>query len=316
MAESFSLKSFFYSLWRIGRGYWISEERKRAALKFAIIIVLTLCNVYIMVLLNEWKNLFYNALQNYDMEAFIAQMLNFFKLAGAYLVVAMLIYYFQQTLMLEWRLWLTEHFIDKWLHNKRNYYLQFFGEKTDNPDQRISEDCRLFVTFALKFTIGILNAVVTFFSFIFILWKISGVLTFTMFSREFQIPGYVVWVAILYSVAGTFLIHILGRKLSFLNFSQQKYEADFRFGLIRVRENAESIVLYGGENFEGQHLRGKFRILYENFKRIIAKEKQLIGFRSFYFQLANVFPVLVAAPMFLAKKITLGGLISTSREIA
>ena len=306
------IKTFFKNLLYLGRGYWLSPQRKTALMLFVAIMALTVSNVYIAVLLNEWKNSFYTALQNYNADAIFKQLVLFLQLAAVYIVISIYSYYLRQTLTLNWRKWLTEEFITLWMKNKNYYCLQTFGNSADNPDQRISEDCKLFVEFALKFTIDVLNAACTFASFIFILWGLSGVLEFSLLGRDWRIPGYVVWIALIYSILGTYITHITGRSLSWLNFDQQRYEADFRFGMMRLRENAESVAFYAGEKKEINILKKRFLLLYTNFKKIIKKEKQLIGIKSAYFQLANVFPVIVAVPIYLAKKINLGGLMQTA----
>ena len=224
-------------------------------------------------------------------------------------------FYLQQVLIINWRRWLTNEYIDEWLNHKTYYRLQMFGTATDNPDQRISEDVRMFVEYTLRFGIGILKAFTTFASFasfVVILYNLSGPLQFKLAGMDIHIPGYLVWTALLYSIIGTWLTYKVGNKLVGLNFVQQKYEADFRFAMMRMRENAESVAFYSGEGHEGGVFKKRFSLLLNNFWSIIKKQKQLTWLNSWYSQIAIIFPLVVAMPRYLAKEITLGGLMQIS----
>jgi putative ATP-binding cassette transporter len=215
-------------------------------------------------------------------------------------------------LEIKWRRWLTENYLKDWL-NKRTYYLmQLLDRRTDNPDQRISEDLRLFVSLTLRLSLGLLKATVTLFSFVLILWNLSGTLTIPLGQQEITIPGYMVWVAILYAIIGTWLTAKIGRPLVGLNFDQQRYEADFRFSLVRLRENSESIALYGGEGQEAASFAERFKKVFGNFRDLMNRQKKLTWFTSGYGQIAIIFPFLVAAPRYFSNQIQLGGLIQTA----
>ena len=239
-------------VWHLTRSYWRSEEKKKAYLLLAAILLLTLGVVFMLVLLNEWNNAFYTALQDYQTEEIFHQLKRFTVLAFIYIILAVYAYYLQQVLILHWRRWLTGRYIDAWLQNKTYYRLQMFGKDMDNPDQRISEDVNLFVTDTLGFFVGIIQAVCTLLSFVVILWQLSGPFSFQLLGRTWQVPGYMVWVAVAYAVVGTWLTHRVGHKLVALNFLQQRREADFRFSMMRMRENAESVAFYHGEEQEGR----------------------------------------------------------------
>lgn len=303
---------FLRDVWYLTKSYWQSEEKTKAYLLLASIIALTLGVVYMLVLLNKWNNAFYNALQNYQTELIFDEFLHFGELAAVYIILAVYAFYLQQVLILNWRRWLTNRYIDEWLKNKTYYRLQMFGAATDNPDQRISEDVRLFVEMTLKFSIGLLKAFCTFISFVFILYGLSGPLEFTLGGTVWHIEGYFVWVALLYSVIGTWITHLVGKKLVGLNFVQQRYEADFRFSMMRMRENAESVAFYSGEQQEGSVFKKRFSLLLDNFWKIVNKQKQLIWINSGYSQIAIIFPLLAAMPRYLSKAITLGGLMQIS----
>lgn len=305
-------KQFLKDVWYLTKSYWTSEEKLKAFGLLGIIIALTLGIVYMLVLLNEWNNSFYNALQNYQTDMIFDGLLRFSWLAAIYIILSVYSYYLQQTLILHWRRWMTVQFLDIWLKNKTYYQLQMFGEDTDNPDQRISEDIRLFVEMTLSFGVGILKSLCTFISFVFILYQLSGTLQFTAFGQEWHLNGYLFWAALVYSVIGTYITHIVGRKLVKLNFVQQRYEADFRFSMIRLRESAESVAFYRGEKQEGSIFRDRFALLLDNFWKLVNKQKQLVWLNSGYSQIAIIFPFVAAMNRYLSQEITLGGLMQVS----
>lgn len=305
-------RQFFRDVWYLTKSYWQSEEKKKAFFLLGCIIALTLGVVYMLVLLNQWNNSFYSALQNYDAKKIFDELIHFSWLAAIYVLLAVYSYYLQQTLILNWRRWLTTRFIDIWLQNKTYYNLQMFGKDTDNPDQRISEDVRQFVEMTLSFGIGILKAFCTFASFVVILYNLSGSLSFTFMGKTWTINGYMLWASLLYSVIGTYITHIVGRKLVKINFIQQKYEADFRFSMIRLRESAESVAFYRGEAQEGSVFKQRFKMLLDNFWKLVNKQKQLVFLNSGYSQIAIIFPFVVAMNRYLTKEVTLGGLMQVA----
>lgn len=305
-------RQFFRDVWYLTKSYWQSEEKKKAFFLLACIIALTLGVVYMLVLLNQWNNSFYSALQNYDAKKIFDELIHFSWLAAIYILLAVYSYYLQQTLILNWRRCLTTRFIDIWLQNKTYYNLQMFGKDTDNPDQRISEDVRQFVEMTLSFGIGILKAFCTFASFVVILYNLSGSLSFTFMGKTWTINGYMLWASLLYSVIGTYITHIVGRKLVKINFIQQKYEADFRFSMIRLRESAESVAFYRGEAQEGSVFKQRFKMLLDNFWKLVNKQKQLVFLNSGYSQIAIIFPFVVAMNRYLTKEVTLGGLMQVA----
>ena len=311
--QKFTLtRQFFKDVWYLTKSYWQSEEKKKAFWLLTCIIALTLGIVFMLVQLNTWNNSFYSALQNYDAEKISSELIHFSWLAAIYIILAVYSYYLQQTLILHWRRWLTTRFIDIWLQNKTYYNLQMFGKDTDNPDQRISEDVRQFVEMTLGFAIGILKSLCTFISFVFILYQLSGPLSFSFMGKTWTIHGYMLWASLLYSVLGTYITHVVGRKLVKLNFIQQRYEADFRFSMIRLRESAESVAFYRGEAQEGRVFKHRFKLLLDNFWQLVNKQKQLVFLNSGYSQIAIIFPFVVAMNRYLAKEVSLGGLMQVA----
>ncbi len=304
-------KSFLAALWALTRPYWFSEARWAARGLLAAIVALNLTIVYINVLFNQWNNDFYNTLQNMDRDGFFHQIVKFSIIAAAFIVVSVYQLYLNQMLQIRWRRWLTGRYLADWIGERTYYRLQLADRGTDNPDQRIADDLAAFCDKTLNLTLGLMSAVVTLVSFVAILWTLSGTLSFTLHGSQVDIPGYMVWVALLYAIVGTVLIHVIGRPLVGLNFNQQKFEANFRFGLVRFRENAESIALYKGEADEIRALEHRFSDVVANWWAIMRRQKSLTWFRSGYGQIALIFPFVVAAPRYFAGALQLGGLMQT-----
>ncbi|MBM3554597.1 MAG: ABC transporter ATP-binding protein/permease [Alphaproteobacteria bacterium] len=305
-------KAFFREAWGLIRPYWVSEERRIALGLLAVVVALDLGLVFINVQINLWSNDFYNTLQNLDKAAFLDQLLKFCWLAAAYIAIAVYQLYFNQMLLIRWRRWLTERYVESWLADRSFYRLQLLDKGTDNPDQRIAEDLQLFVEKTSSLSLGLLNATVTLLSFLAILWTLSGTLDLPLGETTLSIPGYMVWVAVAYALGGTYVAHKIGKPLITLNFNQQRYEADFRFSLVRLRENAEAVALYGGEGREARGFARRFANVVDNFRKIMERQKGVTGFTATYQQIAIVFPILVASPRFFAGEIQLGGLIQTA----
>jgi len=301
-------RTFLSDLWALTKPYWFSEERWSARGLLAVIVALNLGLVYIEVLLNQWQNGFYNSLQNKDMQAFYHLLLQFSGIAAAFIVTAVYQLYLNQMLQIRWRRWLTDKYMDEWIASRAYYRMQLTNASTDNPDQRIADDLSSFVDRTLNLSLGLLSAVVTLLSFLGILWGLSGAIEFNVAGSPVHIEGYMVWVALIYAVAGSWLIHIIGRPLIALNFNQQKFEANFRFSLVRFRENTEGVALYHGEDGEIRGLRQRFRDVMGNWWEIMKRQKKITWLRSGYGQIAIIFPFIVAAPRYFAGKIQLGDL--------
>lgn len=309
MKSGYWTREFIAGLFHLITPYWNSEEKKSARLYLAGIITLTIAAVYMTLLLNEWFNSFYSALQNYDSGAVYRGLLRFTGLAFAHIAFAVYSYYLQQRLALRWRKWMTKNYLAKWTGQQMYYRLEMFSQGTaDNPDQRISEDINLFTARTLSFMSGLLRSATTIVCFIFVLWNLSEVLSFSAAGQEIHIYGYLVWTALAYSVFGTWITHKVGHRLVSLNYLQQKLEADFRFSMVRLRETAESVAFYNGAAKEESFLSNRFMTLLRNTLFIIKKQKQLSWLTNSYAQIAIIFPFVVAVPRYLSQNISLGGL--------
>jgi vitamin B12/bleomycin/antimicrobial peptide transport system ATP-binding/permease protein len=294
--------------WRLAKPFWSSEQKWSAWGLLLAVVGLNLGNVYISVRFNEWRNAFYNALQKLDAPVFFQQLIVFCVLAAFYIIMAVYAFYFTQMLQLRWRRWLTEKYLGAWLNDRAYYHLEFTGS-TDNPDQRISEDLNQFTSYILTLSLGLLTSVVSLASFIIILWGLSGPANIPLGRfGTLHLPGYLVWVALVYAGVGTWLTVKIGRPLVPLNFAQQRFEADFRFSLVRLRENAENVAFYGGEPVEQKVFQERFSHVFGNFWEIVKRQKRLTWFTAGYNQIASIFPIVVVAPRYFAKEIGLGGL--------
>jgi len=299
--------------WKLAWPFWAGDEKWSARGLLAAVIALNLASVWLNVRLNAWNNDFYNALQNYDWPNFWWQFAIFGMIAVSLIVVAVYQLYLRQILHIRWRRWMTDRFLKDWLADQAYYRMQLDQSATDNPDQRIADDLDRFTSISLTLSIGLMNAVVTLFSFLFILWSLSGSLHIPFGEDSgIDIPGYMVFAAIIYAVGGTWLTQKIGSPLIGLLYNQQRYEADFRFSLVRLRENAESVAFYGGESRELGVFQGRFARVVLNWWDIILRRKKLTWFTTGYSQVAVVFPFLVAAPRYFSKEIQLGGLMQIS----
>jgi putative ATP-binding cassette transporter len=299
-------------IWRLARPYFFSEDRWAGRILLGAVIALELLIVAINVMLNQWNNRFYNALQERNWDNFVWELLFFCALAAAFIVLAVYKLYLNQWLQIRWRRWMTRQYLDRWLADANHYRMQLLGDAADNPDQRISEDINLFIDRTLTLTVGLLSAIVTLFSFIVILWTLSAAAPLLLFGTSFVIPGYLVWAALLYAMVGTALTHLIGWPLVGLNFRQQRFEADFRFNLVRVRENSEQIALLRGESDEREQLFNRFGRVVGNFMQIMLRTKKLTFLTASYTQVATIFPFIVISPAYFAGTIQLGGLMQTA----
>ncbi|WP_291958122.1 ABC transporter ATP-binding protein/permease [Chelatococcus sp.] len=321
------LKSFLLAIWHLTKPYFNSrdigeirvwpfgtfraQERWIGLFMLATVVLLALGGVALNVVLSYWNNNFYNALQAKDEGTFWSLLGLFCILATVWITRAVIAYVVRSYLVIRWRRVMTDLYLDRWMRNNAHYRMRFLGQKADNPDQRIQEDIDQFVTTTLTLFLGLLTSVVTLFSFAFILWNLSSRMTLPF--TDITIPGFLFWVALIYSVAGTVGAHYFGRKLIHLNFMQQRYEADFRFGMARVREYGEQIALMEGDQAERSRLGRLFSFVVKNFLQLVGVQKILTAFTSGYGQAAVVFPFLLTAHNYFSGRVTFGDLMQTNQ---
>ena len=298
--------------------YFHSEDKWPGRILLGAVIAIELSIVGINVLLNSWNNSFYNALQDKNWDAFVYQLGYFCILATTYIFLAVYQLYLNQWLQIRWRRWLTRSYLEKWLAGSNHYRMQLLGDAADNPDQRIAEDVKQFIDAGatgigiLPIGLSLLNATVTLASFAVILWNLSAAAPLHVFGISIDIPGYLLWAALIYAILGTTFTHLIGRALIALNFQQQRYEADFRFNLVRVRENSEQIALLNGERAERDRLLLRFANVVSNWMAIMSRQKKLTFLTAGYSQAAVVFPYIMVSPAYFAGKVQLGGLMQTA----
>jgi putative ATP-binding cassette transporter len=300
------------SAWSLIRPYWVSEDRWKGRGLLALIIAMNLAVVYINVRINEWSAVFYNSLQNRDVKAFGSSLITFTVLAFSFILLSVYSYYFRQMLSFRWRQWLTHRYLASWLGDRAFYRIER-DKLADNPDQRISDDLQALATSTLSLSLDLLSTLVTLGSFVFILWRIAGPLALSLGGHAFTIPGYMVWVAALYALAGSLIMRKYGGPLVSVNYQQQRVEADFRFALIRVRENAEQIALYDGSATESRAARDIFARIRDNWDLVMKYTRRTNFVSAIYGQIAIIFPLAVAAPRYFAGAFTFGVLMQIAR---
>jgi putative ATP-binding cassette transporter len=292
--------------------YFRSEVRWRARALLAGIIVVELALVYLFVLTNHWNALFYNSLEERAWDAFLWALLLFMGLTAGMVVLVVAQYLLGQSIIIDWRRWMTERYLDRWLAEGRLYRVQFVGQDVDNIQFRIASDVYLFIQLTLELGTGLLSSIVTLVSFIVILWGLSALAPLTALGSTVSIPGYLVWVALAYAAIGTLIAHLIGRRLIPLDFNQQRRESDFRFAIARVADHAEPISMMGGEPAEHGSLTGLFAVLVANWKHIVIRQSWLTAFHTTYGQISLVFPVLVASPGYFMGFLSLGTLMQAA----
>jgi len=308
-------------VWALSKPYYFSDEKWSARGLLAAIVALNLALVYMAVLFNDWNRLFYDALQDKNQAVFWTQLGRFSYLAFAFIVIAVYKFYLTQLMEMRWRKWMTRTTLQRWLAHQAFYRMELgrfggsdpaLGGTPDNPDQRIAEDINQFTSLTLSLSMGLVSSTGTLVVFVGILWALPGGFAFSVAGSEYNIPGFMVWMALLYCAAGSWITQRIGRPQIPLNFAQQRVEADFRHHMVRVREYSESIALDGGEGVERAQLEGRFGAVLDNYLRLIKAQKNLVWFTSFFGQAAVVFPFVVAAPRFFSGAIQLGELMQIS----
>lgn len=305
-------KQFFKDFWELFKPYWSSEEKWSAWGLFSLNIIFILAEVRANVILNSINKDFFNALQEFNRVALFTA----FWHAIVVIVVVLFCFgygfYFNQLLSVRWRRWLTTHYLDKWLSNHTHYRMRILDQNVDNPDQRISEDLAQFPTSTLTLFFLLFQSSLMLVSFGFILWQLSGDLTFPLAGTHIVIHGYLCWAALLYAIVGTWITGFMGRKLARLNYQQQQFNADFRFSLVRLRETSEQVAFYKGESAENKKFSGLFSKIFNNFINMISLQKKLMFFTNGYNNAAHMFGLAISFPLYLAKKIQLGGVMQIS----
>ncbi len=303
---------FLRRLWRLTRPYWVSADAAAGAALLAGAVALELATVYASVVLSQWQRRIFDGLQNKEMAEFLQAVAIFFGVVLAFVLVATYRIYLRQMLEIRWRRWLTDHTLERWMDSQAYCEIELNRKTTDNPDQRIAEDIRDYVASALGLSLSLLSSLVTLASFAGILWTLSGAWDLKLGSAEFHVPGFMMWVAVAYAGAATWLTHRVGHRLVPINFDQQRFEADFRFHLVRFRENVEEVAVSRGEVRERRGAIDRFHRVVGNFGRLIRRQRNLALVTTGLGQANGVVPILVASPGFFLGRLTLGDVMQTN----
>ena len=302
-----TVKEIFRTAWELTKRYWNSEEKTVAWLMLIAILAMNFSMVYLNVQFAHWNNDFFSLMQEGQYDRFFALIGKFSIMAFIFIIIAVYEYYIRQLLTIKWRTWMTNRYLVRWMSKQVYYRMKVIDSDLDNPDQRIATDIGNFISSIMMIGIDLINKIVTLVAFISVLWNLSGVLDFTLFGKEMHIHGYMVYASLIYSIIGTILVTVVGRKLVHLNFIQEKVEADFRFSMIRVRENAESIAFYNGEKPEIRNFKEAFSYVIKNYRSLMKQYLGLNYYMNGYAQLAIIFPMVMAAPQLFTGAMALGG---------
>lgn len=297
------LKQFTWFL----KDYWWRKDHMLSWLVLSVLVALGFGVVEINVRINEWSKSFYDTLEAFQADKLYVLIQEYLVYVAIFVVAAVYRGWLRKLLIIRWRSHLTERLLGDWLE-KRAFYRIALKQTTDNPDQRIAEDVNIFVSRTIELFISLLTNLAQLYSFIAILWKLSGTHTFNIMGNDVTITGYLVWIAVVYTLFGSIFTQVIGKKLHELNYRQQKFEADFRASLVRKNDNAEQIALYRGEMREQATLRGEFNEIIGNWRLLMNRERNLGFFTTAYDRFSQMLPVLASVPLFMAKAITLGGL--------
>ena len=306
-----TLKKFFY----LARPFWSGAHGHLQWLMLAVLIGFTLCSITISVWIAAWDKRFYDALAAFDgvsMPALIVEYLGYMAMIIGCIVCGD---WLQKRLIFRWRTHLTEQFQTNWLEGHKHYRLRLTGEP-DNPDQRIAEDIYLLADKSISLFRSFINNVAKFSAFVAVLWTLSGVQTFNIGGHNITIHGYLVWVALIYSIFSTVIAHLVGRKLKNLNIDRQHREADYRAALLRVRDHAEQIAFYNGGEAETGRLKQRYLRIRDNWRRLTNCEFRQETFWATYVRISIFIPILATLPMYLAKTMTFGDMMQTRTSFA
>ncbi|MDA8093247.1 MAG: ABC transporter ATP-binding protein/permease [Betaproteobacteria bacterium] len=306
-------RAFFRDVWRLAGPYFTaSEDRWRARGLVALILAATAGLVYINLRITTWYNAFYDALQHYDSGHYWGLLGQFALLAFAAIALGVYQTYLSQLLDLRWRRWLTGSFLTRYLSARTYYHLELFRRTQDNPDQRIADDLSAFAQSASTLFTGLFSAASNLIVFIGLLWVLSAKVLLSWGGAEHHVPGLLVWVALFYAAAWTWGASRVANPLIGLNYDQQRLQADFRYALMRLRENSEAVAFYRGEAKERTTFDRRFDRVYDNYARLILRQKRFNWFSAYFNQFAIILPFLVAASAYFARVVQLGFLMQVS----
>ncbi len=304
-------RRFVRHLWQLTRIYWRTPDAKSGAALLALCVAGELGTVYGSVRLAIAQRGVFDAVQNMQAPAFLAAIEVFLAIALLVVLVSTYRIYVRNILLIRWREQLTDYFLRQWIGPHAYAHRELFRKETDNPDQRVAQDVQTYVASALGLSLSLLSAVATLISFAGILWTLSGKWPLRIGQSELRIPGLMMWVAILYALLATWLTHRIGRPLASINFDRLRFEADFRYGLVRFRDHVEAVELARGADVERQGARRRFKNIVHNWWQLIVTQRNVTLVTSGIGEANGIVPLLVAAPAFFAGHMTLGSVTET-----
>ena len=292
--------------------YFRSEDRVRARLLLAAVVAAELGLVWVAVAVTQWNARFFNALEAKNWVAFQSELVAFVFIAMGAVVAGMSQYYFGQTLQIRWRRWMTENYVSVWMAQGRHYRVRFVDTTIDNVHLRIANDVYLFIQRTLELGTGMLGSIVALLSFSYILWGLSLTTPLPLLGIDFAFPGYLIVAALLYAAVGTLIAHAIGWRLVGFQFNQQRYEADFRFAIVRAADHSEPVALMRGEAVERAELGRRFANLVRNWTALVRRQTKLTAFTAGYGHVSTLVPTLIVSPAYLTGAIPLGTLVSAA----
>ena len=296
-----TLRRFF----RLIRPYWFSRTQWLAWTLLLAVLGLSLAIIYIGVFINQWNKDFYDALTAFETTKILPLSIQYLAYMALVVLCVSSAGWLRKLLLIRWRRHLTEQLQEKWLR-EHNLYRLSLSAQPDNPDQRIAEDCAMLAEKSIDLLKNFVMNMAKIIAFVGILWEISGTLSFQIAGQEVVIHGYLVWLALFYTLLCSLLTHWIGRKLHPLNVQKQQAEANFRRTLLRLHDNAEQVAFYRGEETEKHRLATYFAHIERNWHAIMGREFRLETFSAAYLRLTNILPLFAVMPLYLAKTITFG----------
>lgn len=307
MAERIKLIKDFYKQWKVlAIPFWKTKERYKVGVYLLIALACDLINVYTTARLSDWSRDFFNSLQSRNLEEFMTQLGILCILASVSLILFANQKFFCSKAILIWRRWLSAHYVNRWLSSKC-YYRETGLGNLDNPDQRIAQDLQLFPALTINMIFDFIDSIGSLGVFSVILWKLSD----QYIILGYHVPGSLLWIAIAFVIVGTYFTHLIGKPLINLEKQSQKIEADYRYGLMRIRDNAKAIGAYGGELYEEKSLSERFKHVYTVWINMYIKRRHMNYFHSGYTQLSAYVPYIVAAPQYFAGAFQMGEIMQT-----
>lgn len=306
-------RQFLFEFLRLTKDFWFSDKKLKIRTTVFLLVLLTIGQIIMAVLLTKWSADLFNALEQHSMHDLIRQIgilsilvIVHMALTGSHLSV-------KRNLMVSWREWLTDYVLSRWMNSGRHYLISPMPIEHDNPDGRIAEDCRVATEDAVSLGHSLFYSILMLVSFTKVLWSLSGVVTLDLGVVKIPIYGYLVWIAIVYSMLGSYLGWLISKPLTGATNKRQSAEAKFRASLLEANENSQAIALIHAENYERQQFRELFHKIQEMWDEQTKGWRNILMFGTGYGHFSMAFPILISAPRYILGNITLGTLMQSAQ---